>query len=134
LPAVPVCALKVHLPTRTIVAGTYGLSCFKASLDEVLTGIVPSGNREKIAISVSPNPVLNEASVLFYLPQKEQIRIKLFNSKGALIKTINCGALLQGRHQIPINNNSFDDNSSSGIYLLVIEGDNFIGSTKVVRI
>ena len=134
LPAVPVCALKVHLPTRTIVAGTYGLSCFKASLDEVLTGIVPSGNREKIAISVSPNPVLNEASVLFYLPQKEQIRIKLFNSKGALVKTINCGALLQGRHQIPINNNSFDDNSSSGIYLLVIEGDNYIGSTKVVRI
>ena len=39
LPAVPVYAMKIHAPTRTIVVGTYGLSCYKASLDQLFTGI-----------------------------------------------------------------------------------------------
>ncbi|MDD4555086.1 MAG: hypothetical protein PHP04_12865, partial [Bacteroidales bacterium] len=41
LPAVGICALKIHEPTRTIVAGTYGLSSYKANLDDILTGISP---------------------------------------------------------------------------------------------
>ena len=40
LPTVPVIDLKIHNPTRTLIAGTYGMSAHSLALDQYLSGDV----------------------------------------------------------------------------------------------
>ena len=52
---VPVVAMKIHNPTRTLVIGTYGVSAYRLNLDDLITGV-----EERSDISgnfiVYPNP------------------------------------------------------------------------------
>ncbi|MEZ5083290.1 MAG: T9SS type A sorting domain-containing protein [Bacteroidales bacterium] len=52
---VPVVAMKIHNPTRTLVIGTYGVSMYRLSLDVLITNM--SEKRESKALfTVYPNP------------------------------------------------------------------------------
>jgi len=44
MPRVPVTDLKIHNPTRKLIAGTYGLSAFSLELDQNLTGDINLDN------------------------------------------------------------------------------------------
>jgi len=134
LPAVPICALKVHVPTRTVVAGTYGLSSYKANLDDILSGIPSRNKQEKIALSVSPNPAQTQVNLHFYLPEKDRMIIKMVGLKGDLVKILYDGDLSGGNQNIRCNLDNSAQHVPAGLYMIVVEGKRFSGSTKLIRL
>ena len=133
LPAVPVYTMKIHVPTRTIVAGTYGLSCYKASLYDLMTGIEPRSVVRTGSISVSPNPVSEKAMVNFYLPEKADLNISLYNQRGDFAGMIFSGSLPKGQQHIAWNpGNGKSSGTAPGIYFLKAEGNNFSATAKVI--
>ncbi len=134
LPAVPICALKIHAPTRTIVAGTYGLSCYKASLDDILTGIPASEKNEKLALSVSPNPVQDQARLSFYLPADDHITVSIYALNGSIVKQVYDGNLPQGRQKISCTLGNEGKNIPSGLYIIEVKGKHSSGSLKMLKL
>ncbi len=135
LPAVPVCAMKIHRPTRTIVAGTYGLSSYKASLDDLFTGIQSADKPGEINISVFPNPVMKSANLHFYLPQEDRVEIKLFKLNGSLVKILYDGILQKGDQNFSLSmGGTVGQDIPSGMYLVKIDGKRFWGTKTVVKI
>ncbi len=132
LPAVPVCALKIHAPTRTIVAGSYGLSAYKASLDEIFIGISAKEDKEQLHLTVTPNPVTDNAAVRFYLPEGDRVSVRLYNMNGTLAGELFSGKLEKGKHTIGITTRSAENNVAPGTYIVSAEGGSFRGSTKMV--
>jgi photosystem II stability/assembly factor-like uncharacterized protein len=137
LPAVPVCALKIHAPTRTIVAGTYGLSTYKANLDDIMTGIPAQKTNNTIALSVSPNPVSTRASITFHLPAADDIKVYVYGMNGALLQVLFSGNLAGGTQTITWNPersiNGKNNEIRAGLYLVKIEGNRYTAATKVVK-
>jgi photosystem II stability/assembly factor-like uncharacterized protein len=129
LPAVPVCALKIHPPTRTIVAGTYGLSSYKASLDGLMTGIRPHAEQVAIHITAHPNPVETSTMLNFYLPADDWITINAYRLDGTLVQEIFSGGMQKGRSDIVWNTG----NIPTGVYIINIEGKNHAGKIKIVK-
>jgi len=135
LPAVPVYVMKIHKPTRTIVVGTYGLSSYKANLDEVLTGIPSINKPEKINISIFPNPVLTRTNLHFYIPREDRVEIELYGLKGNLVKILYDGVLQKGEQNFPISLGIAGGlDIPSGFYLIEIHGKRFSGTTKMIKI
>jgi hypothetical protein len=130
LPAVPVCAIKVHPGERKIVAGTYGLSTFTASLDDIFTGIQTGHARNNLKITVSPNPLDQSSHLKFYLPESDVVSVRLFNATGREITSLYEGELGRGNHRIPLSGLS---SFSSGIYFLSLESQKSNGTCKVIK-
>jgi len=52
---VPVVAMKIHNPTRTMVIGTYGVSAYRLNMDDLIIGV--SDNTElELDFTIYPNP------------------------------------------------------------------------------
>ncbi|PKP16241.1 MAG: hypothetical protein CVU06_15005, partial [Bacteroidetes bacterium HGW-Bacteroidetes-22] len=85
MPNVPVYDLKIHAPTRTLVAGTYGCSAWKLNLD-LITSVNPMpghGNKSGLVLkSVYPNPVRSLATIEFYLAQSANCLLSVTDLKG----------------------------------------------------
>ncbi len=134
MPAVPVYTLKIHAPTRTLVAGTYGLSAYRANLDDILTGIPTLNAVGKIALSASPNPVQSTTTLSFYLPADDKVSISLYALNGKVVKKVFDGNLPRGRQNVPfrLDNNSLD--IPSGLYIIAASGKRFSGSLKLLKL
>lgn len=132
LPAVPVCAMKIHAPSRTIVAGTYGLSAYKASLDAIFTGIGRAGDKEKIDLTVTPNPFNHFGNVRFYLPEEDDVSVRVYNMNGTLVKEIFCGELEKGKQTMIFTKEGNGYHFNAGTYIVRAEGKKFSGSVKAL--
>ncbi|MBM3404229.1 MAG: T9SS type A sorting domain-containing protein, partial [Bacteroidetes bacterium] len=130
-PAVPVCAMKIHTPTRKIVAGTYGLSMFSANLDELFTGIREENKQTRLHITVFPNPVRDHSVIRFYLHKEDHITLSVVNQQGQEIGTIFSGKCRQGEQQIPLHSASFRS-TAKGIYHIMLRGERTTGSSRVL--
>jgi hypothetical protein len=137
LPAVPVYMMKIHAPTRTIVAGTYGLSSYKANLDDILTGITPKSDLITGRITASPNPVGESTTVKFYLPKSQFVQVRIFDMNGNDAGTIFSGDLPKGGQQIVWNVDNTpgyikNKTVAPGIYLIRAEGKTFNAVVKII--
>jgi len=132
LPAVPVCALKIHGPSRTIVAGTYGLSAYKASLDEIMTGTPSVKERDRISLTVYPNPVNSHAVLRYYIPKDDRITVELFNLGGKSEKILFTGSVAKGERIFNFTREVHGNAISSGVYLLKAEGEHSAGVVKII--
>ena len=133
LPAVPVYAMKIHAPSRTIVAGTFGLSSYKASLNDIFTGISAHEKMHIVRLNATPNPLETSTTLKFCLPAEDRVEIKAYAMNGKIVQTIFSGTLQGGRQEIiwaPGKNNT---EVPAGIYLVKIEGNQFSAATKIVR-
>lgn len=134
LPAVPTYALKVHVPTRTIVAGTYGLSSYSASLDDIFTGVTGNPSPGKGHLTVTPNPVSGSSTLRFFLTSSDHLTCSVFSIDGKPIGadlTI-LGDLDRGEHSFRIAEIFDIDRLPAGVYLLVLEGNRTRISGKIV--
>jgi photosystem II stability/assembly factor-like uncharacterized protein len=129
LPAVPVCAMKIHAPSRTIVAGTYGLSSYKSSLDDLMTGVSPHAGQMTTKLAVNPNPVETSTTLQFYLPAGDRIVIRAYGINGTPVQEIFSGSLKQGRQEITWRPGDIP----AGVYLVRIEGNRYSATAKIVR-
>jgi len=134
IPAVPTYVLKIHAPTRTIIAGTYGLSTYSASLDDILVGVSHEKPVRKANLSVSPNPVSDNSTITFFLPERDQLNYSLISldgkSQGADSKII--GTLERGEHTIRLGDLVYLKDMPPGIYLMVIRGSHTMLSGKII--
>ena len=134
LPAVPVYALKIHAPTRTLVAGTYGLSTYSADLDNILVGVSDVKYRRESRLTVNPNPVSNSSSLQFFLPNPDNLTCSIISidgkSSGANLKIP--GNLQRGEHSIQIGDLIDINQVPAGIYLVMLEGNQTRISGKIV--
>ncbi len=137
LPAVPVYAMKIHAPTRTIVVGTYGLSCYKASLDQLFTGISSPAKPSSVHLDAYPNPMVNSTTFSFYLPAEDQIRVCVYGLNGELRQLVFSGKLSAGEQKIKWNTGNSGSNAYNdlpkGMYLVKVEGMRYSGVTKIIR-
>jgi photosystem II stability/assembly factor-like uncharacterized protein len=133
LPAVPVYALKIHAPSRTIVAGTYGLSSYTASLNDLMTGISAQSARTALNLTANPNPFETSTKFTFYLPEQDKILIRAYPINGTSQVVIFSGTLSAGKQEITWSPGKNQGEIPTGVYLVKAEGRRFSAVTKVVR-
>ena len=78
---VPTMTLKIHNPTRTLVAGTHGLSAFRLNMDDLVTGTAIAENNQP-QYKVYPNPFTDKIKVAGSL---NNIEVALYTLDGKLI-------------------------------------------------
>lgn len=130
LPAVPVCALKIHPEERIVVAGTYGLSTYTASIDDIFTSIPSNDNRSRLKITVMPNPLTPDSHLRFHLPEGDAVIIRVLSGNGQTVATLFNGKLEQGDHQIVL---AAAGSFSTGVYFITVEGKKFTAVCKAIR-
>ncbi|MFM2136090.1 MAG: hypothetical protein RL021_1490 [Bacteroidota bacterium] len=82
MPVVPVCDIRLHDPTRTLYAGTYGRSMWALPVDPIFTGTSSiSLTRET---TVYPNPFTDQ---VFLTSEKRLEEVRITAADGSLIGT-----------------------------------------------
>ena len=74
-----------------------------------------------------PNPFNPEVNINFYNPKSEKVSINIYNLNGKLVEKIYDNQLNSGSHTFSWNAQKF----SSGIYVVRLESDNSVISSKV---
>lgn len=90
-------------------------------------------NRPKPTLQVSPNPFNPDTAISCYLPQAGNARIKIYNLKGQLVKTLVDDNLAVGMHRFIWD--SRDDNKrsvASGMYFIRVESNGETALRKAV--
>jgi len=102
MPNVPVTDLKIHNPTRTLVAGTYGCSAWRLNLDMITAA--SSRNTAVLAAlhQPYPNPAKkgSQVSIEFYLPEAGEVLLQIFDKNGRLTETLRQGNTQAGNHRL----------------------------------
>ncbi len=75
-----------------------------------------------------PNPFNPTTFIKFYLPEKEKIKLDIYNSNGQLVNTLFYGVLEQGYHNIKFN----ALNMSSGIYFYTLTSSKYKLTKKML--
>lgn len=130
LPAVPVCALKLHKPSRTIVAGTYGLSAYRATLDDLFTGTLSPKPKNNTSIKISPNPAHDKVWLTFDAPDQDKISICLIDAANKKIMKVFEGDVKVGTNRILCNL----ENYPAGIYYVSLKGIKTQGGAKLIKL
>jgi len=77
---------------------------------------------------IFPNPFNHSAIIEFSLPESAVVNISLYDLRGAEVKHITSHSYAPGQHQLTV----WDDEFSSGIYVVRFEADNFQQSQKIL--
>ncbi len=81
--------------------------------------------------SIAPNPLNADSRVSFNLLHPGKVKINITDVAGKVVYTTEKSMASAGQHQILLN--EFISNTTSGIYLLKIETDDFTEVQKIVR-
>lgn len=120
LPSVPVTDLKIHQPTRTLIAGTYGNSAHRLSLDLITSISTKEKNSNYATLKpVYPNPVERSGSLQcsYYLTSAGKCELQIIDVKGNVVRKLYSGNQTSGEHQLTINLND-SDVLSNGVFFL----------------
>ncbi|HMB93621.1 MAG TPA: T9SS type A sorting domain-containing protein [Rhodothermales bacterium] len=79
-------------------------------------------------LSVYPNPMREEGSVVFTLGTPERVRIELFNALGQKVRSEGMGKQLPGQHRYRING----DGLASGVYFIHLTAGTGKGAVRSV--
>ena len=89
-------------------------------VEDPITTVVNTSEKEKLGFNVIPNPVHSQATIAFNLKTPSVISINIYNMKGRIVKTI------LDNHQYPggVNRIRFIPQLKPGIYILELVIDN----------
>jgi photosystem II stability/assembly factor-like uncharacterized protein len=125
MPMVPVTDLKIHNPTYTLVAGTYGNSAYRLNLSQ-LTSIkdMASSTANMLNVSVFPNPAnrFEQLYVSFTALSNSPIHFSIINKQGQLVQQSSFNVSLQGKQQHTISD-LLSSQLSPGTYLIQLRQD-----------
>ncbi len=79
LPNTVVCDLRLHQPTRTLLAGTYGRSFYTIDLNEV---VATEDFIEGVAVNVFPNPAIDRLNIEFKNETAQSVGFRLVDMSG----------------------------------------------------
>lgn len=127
MPVVPCVDLKLHEPTRTLVAGSYGRGMYKMNLD-VLLGMKPL-QPSTFAFSIYPNLFTGSSvQATITVPAATTASLTVFDMQGNILseKSMHC---LAGSHGLTID----PGNLPAGIYLLQLKAGERVAAVKVMK-
>jgi hypothetical protein len=131
----PICVimdLKLHNPSRTLVAGTHGRSMYKMSLDSLTTAItsmtVNNTANNFFLYPPYPNPFNQEAVIRFSLLQAGKVELSVFDIQGRIIRTLAKGDFPAGMNTIKYSGEGL----SSGIFLVKLKYREFQKTEKLL--
>jgi len=75
-----------------------------------------------------PNPFNPETTIEFSIPERSNVRIKIVNTLGQVVKEIANAKYDAGKHQIKLNASDL----SSGVYFYKLEAGNFVNVKKLI--
>jgi hypothetical protein len=88
---------------------------------------------ENFSLTSYPNPFNPSTTIKYTLPESANVSIKIYDVLGNEVKEINEGFKLAGTYKIIWNgDNSFNQNVSSGVYLIALKTDNNLLTHKVI--
>ncbi|MDY0280047.1 MAG: T9SS type A sorting domain-containing protein [Salinivirgaceae bacterium] len=138
MPNVPIYDMKIHRPTRTLLAGTYGNSAYKLNLDQIV-GIDPTTYQtvnSGILRSIYPNPVLSnhqKITIEYFMASSEEYALKLYDIQGKQAATLASGFSEGGANTCEWNAyNSQSGKLTVGIYILHLETKHGIAQQKLI--
>jgi hypothetical protein len=133
---VPVTDLKIHHPTRTIVAGTYGNSAYRLNLDLITAIESPTvDNAIGVLKPPFPNPAFSgkNSTLEYYLAKNSPCLIQVRDSRGQLIATLFSGQQHAGSHKIDWNVTDQQGRQlPAGLYLVHMESGNLKQVHKLI--
>lgn len=98
--------------------------------------ILPTGinqvSEDLNAPAVTPNPVSENSIVSFDLPSSGVVQLTLYDINGRLVSNIYNGNMSAGTHSLNLFDNYSGNQFMRGIYLLKLETQNSVSTTKVV--
>jgi len=87
----------------------------------------------QLALKTWPNPLRDRCDIGFELPKAASTKLRVYNMKGQLIRTLISANLASGAHQSLWN--GLDESGhpcAAGVYLLKLESGNFQGAKKLL--
>lgn len=82
-------------------------------------------------LDIYPNPLSDEATVVYQLSEENEVSLYLYNLSGQLVKTLEISANMQaGVHQLNFRKGDLE----SGVYIIVLQTDWGVWSTKIAVI
>jgi photosystem II stability/assembly factor-like uncharacterized protein len=125
LPLSPVVDLRLHKPSRKLVAATYGRSMYTYNLPQATSANDISNHITDFVLS--PNPLTSVATLSFNLTKGNSISIDIFDLSGRLIKNVHQEKMSAGNHQILIARSDF---KAAGVYVCRLQVGNAVHTTK----
>lgn len=135
MPNVPVYDLKIHAPTRTLVAGTYGCSAWKLNLDMITSAIPVPGKDYRSGVvlkPVNPNPVGASATIEFYLAKTTSCQLSVTDMNGKQTTILLPGQMPGGLNFFSWDGTANGKRLPAGLYLLKVETGIGTAVTKVM--
>jgi hypothetical protein len=110
-----------------IYAATHGRGIFRTT---TLTGVKEINNIESQAdqLLIYPNPVFEQATLKFSLPEAANTNLTIYDLQGKVIKNINIGMLKKGTNVYTFQNDGFNE----GTYLASINAGSYMKVVKFV--
>ncbi len=133
LPPVPVYDIKIHQPTRTLVAGTHGRSMHSIDLDEV-TGVEEPDVVGSVitGLSGSPNPFNPTTDVRFSLARPADVRLTVHDLAGRSVRTLLDARRSAGGHSVAWDGRGEGGRPlGSGVYFLMLSAG---GETETAKL
>jgi len=88
---------------------------------------------EQLALKASPNPFNPLTDISFHLEEAADVRLAVYDLAGRLVRRLDQGHRLAGRHQVPWDGRDRTGRlASSGVYQVRIETGLGVATTKVV--
>ena len=108
LPNVPVIDIRLHNPTRTIIAATFGRSMYKVGIENLTSVKKVVTSTENIKLDIYPNPLKASSRIYLELSSDQSVFLSLVDSQGKLLASIFNGNLTTGKHvfDLPQFNNA----------------------------
>ena len=98
-----------------------------SALQEIVTGVDDFENAGS-ALTISPNPLTNQATIRFVIEDRSRVEMNLFDLQGRLIKTFGNQIFSPGQHELTLSGTGL----KSGIYLLKFRNDQLVTSQKLI--
>lgn len=115
----------------------FNLNAIKSMIETLLapTAIGPDQEvPESFSLSQNyPNPFNPSTTIRFNLPESERTSLRIYNSSGALVRTLLDVTLNAGTHEISWDaRNAYGQSVAAGVYFYTMETANFQATEKMI--
>ncbi|NOT33519.1 MAG: T9SS type A sorting domain-containing protein [Candidatus Eisenbacteria bacterium] len=136
-----------HIVVQVPSAGPYCLAVWKAKASQVIAGgsyVLRFTPNPAVAVTESapsrttlaapyPNPARHGASVAFDLAREDEVRLEIFDMRGARVRSLAIGRRPAGRHRLTWDGRDESGRSApSGLYFVRMEANGIRESRKLV--
>jgi hypothetical protein len=136
LPPAPVYDIKIHNPTRTLVAGTHGRSMYSIDLTTLpaVAGTPEAEAGVARGVSSHPNPFKGSTSLAFTLAGPSEVSVEIYDLAGRKVRSLGTRDLGAGKHQVTWDGRNASGRSvAPGVYFARLDAANQTSTTTLIK-